>query len=73
MKTCLMSAFVPLRDNVRSFERLLSGLLICEYEYPMSMEENWLRNAVSKVVCRRAENLNASINREMCVDIARIS
>lgn len=59
-----MSAFVPLRDNVRSFERLLSGL-ICEYEYPMSMEENWLWKVVSKVVCRRAENLNASINHEM--------
>lgn len=39
----------------------------------MSREENRLWKAVSKAVCRRAEDLNASINREMCVDIVKIS
>ena len=55
--------FVPLGDNVRSSARLLSGLL-CEYEYPENMEENWLWKTVSKAVCRRAD-LNAEINSEM--------
>lgn len=57
---------------MKSSEGLLSGL-ICDYEYLMNVEENWLWETVSKAVCRTAEDLNAKTNCEMCVDVVKCS